>query len=341
MTYRMTHNPLLTRRSFLAGATVAMMGGVAALARFNEEKEKKKKAQIAITFDLEMSRMYPRRDILEWDYEKGNLDADTKNYAVQAAQIASDLGGVIHYFCVGRVLEQPNIDWLKEIAALGHPIGNHTYDHVYVLAKEPDKIQFRFERAPWLIEGQPIEKVIRDNVAVTTTALMQRANIVADGFRTPGGFNNGIKDRPDLQDMFIDLGFSWISSVYPPHETGVPKEEPASDVYKSIVESQNVSQPFVYPNGLIEIPMSAISDVGAFRSNYWKLDWFLKAVRLSVERAIETGGVYDFLCHPSCMLVEDPGFETVKLICQLVKDAGDKAEIVGLSKIAERVKEAT
>ena len=85
----------------------------------------------------------------------------------------------------------------------------------------------------------------------------------------------------------------------------------------------------------------SLSDVGAFRSNYWKLEWFLKAVRLAVEHAIETGGVYDFLCHPSCMLVEDPGFETVKLICQLVKDAGDKAEIVGLSKIAERVKEAT
>ncbi|MDA0833743.1 MAG: polysaccharide deacetylase family protein [Planctomycetota bacterium] len=338
----MTHSTsLVSRRTFLAGATAAMMGGVAALARLNDQNEKKKKAQIAITFDLEMSRMYPTRDQLEWDYQKGNLDTDTKNYSVQAAQVASDLGGVIHYFCVGRVLEQPNIDWLKEIAALGHPIGNHTYDHVNVHAKAPEKIQFRFQRAPWLIEGEPVEMVIRDNVAVTTTAMFERANIVADGFRTPGGFNNGIKDRPDLQEMFIDLGFSWISSLYPSHKYGVPKEEPTPDVYDSIVESQMASQPFVYPNGLIEIPMSAISDVGAFRSNYWKLEWFLKAVRLAVEHAIETGGVYDFLCHPSCMLVEDPGFETVKLICQLVKDAGDKAEIVGLSKIAERVKEAT
>ncbi|MFN0055855.1 MAG: polysaccharide deacetylase family protein [Planctomycetales bacterium] len=41
---------------------------------------------------------------------------------------------MIHFFCVGRVLEQPNVDWLKEIAAAGHPIGNHTYDHVAVLA---------------------------------------------------------------------------------------------------------------------------------------------------------------------------------------------------------------
>ncbi|MFN0197880.1 MAG: polysaccharide deacetylase family protein [Planctomycetaceae bacterium] len=330
-------NTLVSRRTFLAGATAALMGGVATLARLNAENEKKKKAQIAITFDLEMSRMYPRRDILEWDYEKGNLDADTKKYALQAAHVASEMGGLIHYFCVGRVLEQPDIDWLKEIATLGHPIGNHTYDHIYVHAKTPEEIQYRFKRAPWLIEGIPIEKVIRDNVAMTTTAMLQRANIVADGFRTPGGFGNGIMESPFLQDMFLELGFSWISSLYPAHKYGIPKEEPPPDVYESIVESQKVSQPFAYPNGLIEVPMSAISDVGAFRSNYWKLEWFLKAVRLGVEWAIANGGVYDFLCHPSCMLVEDPGFETVKLICQLVKDAGDKAEIVGLSKIAERV----
>jgi hypothetical protein len=34
------------------------------------------------------------------------------------------------------------------------------------------------------------------------------------------------------------------------------------------------------------------------------------------------------------MYVEDPDFETVKLICKLVQQAGDQAEIVGLSEIA-------
>jgi len=36
--------------------------------------------------------------------------------------------------------------------------------------------------------------------------------------------------------------------------------------------------------------------------------------------------------------VEDPTFETVKLICDLVKDAGDKAAVVGLDAMAERAK---
>jgi len=39
------------------------------------------------------------------------------------------------------------------------------------------------------------------------------------------------------------------------------------------------------------------------------------------------------------MVVEDPNFETVKLICDLVNDAGDKARIVGLSDIAKRTRE--
>ena len=86
--------------------------------------------------------------------------------------------------------------------------------------------------------------------------------------------------------------------------------------------------------------MSPVSDVNAFRTHYWKLDWFLKAIRLAVEEAIRTGGVFDFLAHPSCLVVEDPTFETVKLICSLVKDAGEKAAIADLGIFAARTKPA-
>lgn len=87
--------------------------------------------------------------------------------------------------------------------------------------------------------------------------------------------------------------------------------------------------------------MNPISDVGAFRTNFWKLPEFLRAVREGLEWAIEHGGVYDFLCHPSCMVVEDPEFQTVEMICQLVQDAGDRAEIVGLDAIAATVATST
>lgn len=325
-----------SRRQFLSQA-IAAGAGLAGISNSSCDGESKKpKAQIAITLDLEMSAQYPRRDITEWNYEKGNLDEATKDYAVRAAKLVKELGGVIHFFCVGRVLEQPGADWLKEIAALGCPVGNHTYDHVYVLAKKPEEIQFRFQRAPWLIAGRKPEEVIRENIRLCSEAMKARAGIVPNGFRTPGGFPTGLDGRQDIQQMLLDLGFKWVSSRYPAHATGKPKEEPTAEVYADIVRATSAAQPYVYENGLVEIPMSPISDVGAFRTNYWKLGWFLKAIRMAVESVIAKGQVFDFLAHPSCLVVEDPKMESLKLICQLAKDAGERAELDGLNSVFER-----
>jgi hypothetical protein len=140
--------------------------------------------------------------------------------------------------------------------------------------------------------------------------------------------------------MLFDLGFHWVSSKYPAHSAGLPKEQPSQATYAAIVEAQKQAQPFVYPSGLIEIPMSPISDVNAFRTNFWKLDWYLEAIRRSVQWAIENGGVFDFLAHPSCLVVEDPQFQAIELICKLVKESAERAEIVDLDAIAMRVQQA-
>jgi peptidoglycan/xylan/chitin deacetylase (PgdA/CDA1 family) len=321
-----------SRRQFLSGSVAAACA--AATARIVAQPKPARKARIAITLDLEMSAQYPKRGMTEWNYQKGNLDEATKKYAVEAARIAKERGGLIHFFCVGQVLEQPNVDWLKELAANGHPIGNHTYDHVNVKATKTEDIQFRFQRAPWLLRGQTPQQVIVENIRITTVAMKERAGIMANGFRTPGGFANGLADRPDIQKMLLELGFSWVSSKYPAHQTGKRKEEPTKEVFDSIIKAQEQAQPFRYPSGLIEVPMSPISDVTAFRSNYWKLEWFLSAIRQSVQWAIETGGAFDFLAHPSCLEVEDPTFESIKLICDLVKGSNDKAAVVSLAEIA-------
>ena len=232
-------------------------------------------AQIAITLDLEMSAEYPRRGMTEWNYRKGDLDEATKRYSLQAGELVKKYGGVLHFFCVGQVLEQPSVDWLKALAAAGHPIGNHTYDHISLKAAKREELQFRFQRAPWLTGDKSVPELIRDNIAVTTKAMVQGAGITPNGFRTPGGFANGLTDRPDLQQLLLDLGFSWVSSKYPAHQSGRPKVVPDDAVFADIVRAQTDSQPFAYPSGLIEVPMSPISDVTAFRTNYWKRDYFL------------------------------------------------------------------
>ncbi len=325
----------LDRRAFLAGSVAATMGLAAAVGRAQNDPHRGQ-ALLAVTLDLEMSRHYPKRGMLEWDYEKGNLDADTKQYAVEAGRVAKEHGGRIHYFCVGRVLEQPDVSWLKGLAADGHKIGNHTYDHVNLKAKTAVDAQFRYQRAPWLVRGKTAEQVIRENVEETTIAMKNRLGVAPDGFRTPGGFHNGLEDRPDLQNMLLAQKFSWVSSKYPAHLRGKEHAAPTPDVYQSIVAAQAACQPFVYPSGLVEVPMNPISDVTAFRATFWKLEYFLKAIRLAVEWAIANRATFDFLAHPSCLLVEDPHFESIKLICDLAKQAGDRAALVDLDAFAQR-----
>ncbi|MDB5391315.1 MAG: putative xylanase/chitin deacetylase [Planctomycetaceae bacterium] len=302
----------------------------------SQADESESPALIAITLDLEMSAEYPIRGYTEWNYRKGDLDVATKQYSVQAGELVKKYGGVLHYFCVGQVLEQPNVDWLKELAAAGHPIGNHTYDHVFVKAGTVEDVQFRFKRAPWLAQDRKVPDIIRENIQQTTVAMQQRLGIKPNGFRTPGGFSNGLADRPDLQQMLLDLGFVWSSSQYPAHLAGKPKVPPGREVYEDILRAQKQAQPFVYPSGLVEIPMNPISDVSAFRTNYWKLSHFLKAIEVCVSAAIETGSCFDFLAHPSCLVVEDPRFEAIELICQLVKAAGKRAKLVGLDHFVSR-----
>jgi hypothetical protein len=329
-----------SRREWLASAASLLGGHARAEPEQDDRASDPKKALVAITLDLEMSRNFPTWETTHWDYEKGNLNAETKKYAREACRRVKAAGGVLHCFAVGRVLEQENVDWLKEIAEEGHPIGNHTYDHVNVLATKPADIQFRFARAPWLIEGKQPREVIRENIRMTSAALKSRVGVEPAGFRTPGGFATGLKDRPDVQQMLAELGFSWVSSLYPAHEIGTPKSEPTAAVYDSIVKAQEAAQPFVYPKGLIEVPMSPISDIGAFRGGRWKLDWFLEAIRLAVEAVIDKRGVFDFLGHPSCLYVVDPEFRAIDLICNLVKKAGARAALVDVAALARRARPA-
>jgi peptidoglycan/xylan/chitin deacetylase (PgdA/CDA1 family) len=294
-----------------------------------------------------MSRNFPTWETTHWDYEKGNLNAETKAYAVEAARRVKERGGRIHFFLLGRTLEQENIEWLEKLTAGGHPIGNHTYDHVNVRATQPADIQFRFQRSPWLIADREPAEIIRENIRLTTAAMQSRLGIAPAGFRTPGGFANGLTDRPDLQKMLLDLGFTWVSSKYPGHkiaptvsparqEPPPPMSEPPADVIQNIVAAQAESQPFRYPSGLIEVPMSPISDIGAFRTGHWPLSWFLTAIRAAVEQTIERRAVFDFLCHPSCLYITDPQFKTIDLILDLVERSGPRASLVDLGTLSKR-----
>jgi hypothetical protein len=332
----------IDRRGFLrAGAAASLAGAVGARSSAVDQPKQDPhagKALVSVTLDLEMSRNFPRREDMHWDYEKGNLNEETKRYSTEACRRVKAAGGIVHLFAVGRVCEQENVDWLRDIAAAGHHIGNHTYDHVNVLATKPEDVQFRFQRAPWLIAGRSPQQVISENIRLATIALRQRAGIEVDGFRTPGGFAGGLADRPDVQKLIADQGFDWVSSQYAGQPSIEPLVEPSDEVYAAIVRAQAAAQPFVYTGGLCEVPMSPISDIGAFRTGQWKLPWFQKAIQQGLAWVIEHRAVYDFLGHPSCLYVTDPEFRTIDMMCEMVAQAGDRAAIVDLGTIARRAR---
>jgi hypothetical protein len=323
----------MDRRGFLAAAG-ATLGGVA-LQR-SDADEANSPALVAITLDLEMARNFPRWEETGWDYEKGNLNQESKEYTLEAARRVKKAGGLLHCFAVGQTFEQESVEWMGEILADGHAIGNHTYDHVYLLAKKPEELQYRFVRAPWLIEGKEVGEILRDNIRRCTRAMETRLKAAPNGFRTPGGFASGLTGREDLQRMLLDLGFRWASCLYPPHPVGNPMVRPSKETIEEIVKAQKQAQPFVYPTGLVEVPMSPISDIGAFRNGRWELGWFLEAVSAALEWCIDQRACFDFLAHPSCLYVVDPDFRVVDLICQKVSKAGPRAKITTLDQFVAR-----
>lgn len=329
-----TTSLLKSRRQWLAGSLATGVAASGVLEACYAQVSEKKVARIAITLDLEMSRNFPTWETTHWDYEKGNLDEPTKRYASEAAKRVRERGGVVHFFVVGQVFEQANVDWLRDIAEAGHPIGNHTYDHINVLANRREDLQFRFQRAPWLLPDHPVIDLIRENIERTTKAMQSRLGIQPQGFRTPGGFHDGLRNHPEVRSLLKELGYRWSSSLYPAHPNTDPHQEPTDSILDAIASAQQASQPFTYPDGLIEIPMSPISDIGAFRTGRWKLDWFLRSVERSVRWAIEHGATFDFLAHPSCLGVMDPEFKTLDLICRLVEESAGRAELTDLNAIA-------
>ena len=319
----------MTRRTFAAGSAVL------AVAKTRPARAEEKVSLVSITLDCEMSAHYPTWEQTEWNYRKGDLDEHSEQYALGAARRVAAAGGKMHFFVVGRVFEQPDISWLEQIVKMGHGVGNHTYDHVNVKATELSQVQYRFQRAPWLAHGKTPAQLIDENIRLCTMAMKERLGVKPNGFRTPGGFANGLKDRPDIQNMLLSHGYNWISSLYARHPVKPDTGAPQPGELEAITAQQDASQPFVYSSGLLELPMNPPSDVGTMRTGRWKLADFRKGVKSSLDWCIERGKVWDLLSHPSAIGVADPNFEVIDMIIDTVKRAGSRARLVSLDTVAQ------
>ena len=107
---------------------------------------------LSLTFDIEMTPNFPYWTS-KWNHRKGAIDEDTKLYLMRMSEIAKSYGVKLQFFLVGSALEDPNIDYLKQLVEDGHAIDNHTYTHVNVKAKDIAGLQEIYAAAPWRAEG--------------------------------------------------------------------------------------------------------------------------------------------------------------------------------------------
>jgi len=326
-----------SRRNFLlqaAGAGAALAWQQPLLADQSTKVPADDVALVVISLDLEMSRHFPEPNYNEWDYQKGNLNDETKQYTVEACRRVKANGGVLHSFVVGQVLEQKNVDWLKQILSEGHPLGNHTYDHVRITATKLADVQYRFQRSPWLIADMTPLQAVTDNIRLCEIAMQQRLGVKPTAFGAPYAFNDGLTGREDLQRAILSLGYTWVTSKY--NGVDLPRENPQPKHFQAVAESLAHHQPYYYPTGLLEVPYSPVTDVGAFRGRRWTLDEYCDKLRACIDWAIEHRAVYNWCSHPSILYVKDPEFRIVETICELVETSGGKAMIVDRAAVAAR-----
>jgi polysaccharide deacetylase family protein (PEP-CTERM system associated) len=121
---------------------------------------------------------------------------------------------------------------IAEIAAAGHEIASHGYQHTLIYTQTHEQF--------------------RDDLRRASDAIQAASGIVPKGFRAPGF--SIIPENVWAFDVVREAGFVYDSSVFPAIRShgGLPGNEP---------------RPSVLPNGLIEFPVST-TKIGSFRCGY-------------------------------------------------------------------------
>ena len=274
---------------------------------------------LSLTFDIEMTPNFPYWTS-KWNHRKGAIDEDTKLYLKRMSEIAKSYGVKLQFFLVGSALEDPNIDYLKQLVDDGHAIDNHTYTHVNVKAKDIGGLQEVYAAAPWRAEGLSPLEVIRQEIRQTNAAIEEKLGDKPQGFRTPGGFDGGLDDVPEVQDVLKDEGFRFASANYHYPVDRLVRHQPTEVLEAAFRASLDKLQPYRYPNGLLEIPLMGITSIWAFR--HMDLDrWeFIDLIKAGVDHAHQNKQVFSLCCHPSDIAARDPHCDMVDAVLRHALD---------------------
>ena len=242
----------------------------------------------------------------QWNHRKGAIDEDSKLYMGKMLDVADKYGVKLQFFLVGTALEDPNIDYLKRMVAEGHAVDNHTYNHVNVKAQDIPQLQPVYADAPWRAAGLNALDCIRREVQQTSSAITAKLGVAPTGFRTPGGFNNGLEDVPAVQELLSDEGMQYASARYY-FPVDIEKKRPSAETLRQAMETSiDTLQPYRYPNGLPELALAGITDIWAFRVldlDRWE---FIDVLKRGIDHAHANQQVLSLCFHPPVLAVRDP-----------------------------------
>jgi peptidoglycan/xylan/chitin deacetylase (PgdA/CDA1 family) len=258
---------------------------------------------IALTYDTDMAGGYAPDLICH-----GHTMPALQEYILRLCDTAERFGVRLQFFQIGNGLEDPDIDYLREMLRRGHMVDSHTYSHIPLITSDV--------------------KALDEELARTNDLFEKRLGWKSSVLRGPGGYYEGLRGHHDNQRVIMKNGFRWVSCEWNRTLIEQPVEQaiaaPARDV------------PYAYDSGLIEFPLQGFTDRVWFETvkmedrglyDAWRAEWGHKPVPpgsrapwtradaleawieynlATAEFAYERGLLWIICWHPYSHYVHDP-----------------------------------
>jgi peptidoglycan/xylan/chitin deacetylase (PgdA/CDA1 family) len=229
----------------------------------------------------------------------GHLNEDVREYVRLLATISEDYGLGLQFFVQGNTFEETeDAELWTEIADRGHAIDSHMYNHDSLLRT-------------------PIEEV-RSQLTKTKSLIESHCGTENVGLRGPGGYEQALHGREDVQQVILDAGIKWVTTQFQRAVHGNDQS------WIDMIPSQ---QPVYYPTGLLEIPFCGHQDRSYFDVDMGgsarPVDEWIDYLKGCVDLALENGLWLSLTTHPSTSFKHDPHARYLKEIfeyCHLNPD---------------------
>ncbi|RJS85711.1 hypothetical protein CW702_00800 [Candidatus Bathyarchaeota archaeon] len=189
---------------------------------------------VVITYDTDMAGGYSPTGVCH-----GRTAPFLMDYIYRLCEVAEDFGIKLQFFQIANGLELESVvSHVKSLLKRGHAVDCHTYNHVNLAYASSKELSEDLKRANELFERK----------------LGFKSRIL----RGPGGYRH-LDLKVENQKVILENGFTLVSGEF---DYDLLKHKDWR--YMASAPSRNL--PFIYPSGLIEVPIQGWTDRAWFDS---------------------------------------------------------------------------